>query len=116
MQAIVQNVDQFADWWLQMDIMLKAVESKIGQLQPDHIAKKRTKSRWGEVKAEYLDYKIKARMTYDESNYDKSDNDPSHSPADCRISIRHLKYRAPIPLPSSCQEATAYGTHVQFEC
>jgi hypothetical protein len=65
MQVIVQNVDQFADWWLQMDTMLEAVENKVGQLQANHIAKLRVKSiksGWGEVKAEYLNYKIKVRI------------------------------------------------------
>jgi hypothetical protein len=54
----------FADWWLQMDTMLEAVENKVGQLRANHIVKLRVKSMksgWGEVKAEYSSYKTKVR-------------------------------------------------------
>jgi hypothetical protein len=60
-------VDQFADWWLQMDTMLEAVENKVGQLQANRIVKLRVKSiksGWGEVKAEYLNYKIMVRIRH----------------------------------------------------
>jgi len=68
LSVIVQNVDEFADWWLQMDTMLEAVESKVGQLQANRIPKLRVKSiksGWGEVKAEYLSYKIKVSKLQD---------------------------------------------------
>jgi hypothetical protein len=61
---IVLNVDGFADWWLRMDTMLEAVESKVGQLQVNHVAKlqvKSIKSGWGKVKGEYFSYKIQVR-------------------------------------------------------
>jgi len=68
LSVIVQNVDQFADWWLQMDTMLEAVKNKVGQLQANRVAKLRVKSiksGWSEVKAQYSSYKIKVSKLQD---------------------------------------------------
>lgn len=59
---LVQTVDAFSEWWLQMDTMLNSVEAQVGELRADKIVKLRviTAQRgWGKVKSMYLEYKIK---------------------------------------------------------
>jgi len=59
MSALVEHVDQFADWWLQQDTMLKSLGERIGQLEPTHVTVLRVKSvkkGWEERKTEYSQY------------------------------------------------------------
>jgi len=60
--ALVEHVDQFADWWLQQDTMLKSLGERIGQLEPTHVTILRVKSvkkGWEERKMEYSQYVTK---------------------------------------------------------
>ena len=57
-------MDGFADWWLQVDTMLKDVESKVGQSEVNLVSRLRVKSiklGWGKMKGECSSYKIQVR-------------------------------------------------------
>jgi len=65
---LIENVDMFADWWLEMDTMLAGVESKVGKLKADKVTKlrvKTVKNGWTGVKGRYLQYKLKVARLQD---------------------------------------------------
>jgi len=68
LSMLVYHIDMFANWWLEMDTMLEAIEINVGQIQADHIVKLRVKGvkkQWGEVKMEYAGYKSKISKLQD---------------------------------------------------
>jgi len=68
LMKLVEGVDMFADWWLEMDTMLAGVEDKVGQLKADKVAKLRVKTvrnGWTDVKGRYLQYKLKVARLQD---------------------------------------------------
>jgi len=65
---LVQSIDLFAEWWLEMDTMLAGVSVKVAQIQADRIVRLRVasvRSSWTEVKQRYSEYKVKVAKLQD---------------------------------------------------
>lgn len=59
---LAQHVDAFAKWWLDMDVMLGELESRIERMQGQNVLTWRVntaKRGWTRVKEDYLEYKVK---------------------------------------------------------
>jgi hypothetical protein len=62
LSELTRQMDDFADWWQEMDTMLKTIVSRISQLRADRVARSRLRiisiqKGWGQVRGQYLDYK-----------------------------------------------------------